>query len=97
MPSLDRWLLKIFDPGNVERTLNQLVAAQPDTDIDAIADDKILAEYDRKLARYGAPLEARPSIVIKWIHQVQAERAAAETRARLRSAPGQRMSREQIK
>jgi hypothetical protein len=46
------------------------------TDLDTIADDKILSDCDRKLARYRAALEAGtdPTIVADWIRQVRAER-----------------------
>jgi len=99
--ALDRWLLKIFEPEQLESTLDHLVAAQtdPDADAEAIATGRQLAGCDRKLAKYRAALEAGtdPAIVAEWIKQVQAERAAAQTRARRRSADPPRMSREQIR
>jgi len=57
-----------------------------------------LIECDRKLARYRAALEAGsdPAVVGKWVKQVQAERAAVQARAQLRSGRTPRTSREQI-
>jgi site-specific DNA recombinase len=68
-------------------------------DIYAIAANRQLAECDRKLGRYRAALEAGtdPAVVAEWIKQIQAERAAAQTRAQLRSVDRPRMSREQIR
>jgi hypothetical protein len=99
VPALDRWLRRIFEPHNLEQTLDQIVAAQPNTDIDAIAVDQAVADCDRKLSRYRAALEAGtdPAIVTEWIKQVQAEKTAAQAQAGLlRTSRAPRMTREQV-
>jgi len=98
VPALDRWLRRIFEPHNLEQTLDQIVAALPD-DIDTIAVDKAVADCDRKLSRYRAALEAGtdPAIVTEWIKQVQTEKTAAQAQAGLlRTSRAIRMTRQQI-
>jgi hypothetical protein len=86
-----RWRNAGRAPGATRRTTRAVITSAP-TPSHAIL-------RDRKLARYRAALEAGtdPTIVADWIQQVQAERTAVESRAKLRPAPRQRMSREQIK
>jgi hypothetical protein len=98
VPGLDRWLLKIFEPTNLTRTLDELVAAQSDTIPDPTKERATLADYDRKLARYRAALEAGtdPAVVTEWIKQAQAELRAAESLRRLRPTPPPRWSRDQL-
>jgi hypothetical protein len=66
LPSLDRWLLRILDADSIDQTLDQLAAAQPATDLDTIADDKIIDDCDRKVGIVAGhrlePVVARVSV-----------------------------------
>ena len=100
---LDGWLAQVFDPGQLDTTLDALEAAASSTDdagqAKAQAARRRLSECDTRLARYRAALEAGtdPAVVSAWIAEVQAERLAAEVE--LERAAGQRsrrMSRDQL-
>jgi hypothetical protein len=98
VPALDRWLATTFTPARVEDTLDNLVHAQPDTDAETAADNRIIGECDRKLATYRATLDAGgdPRVVSEWIAQTQGEKSLAQARLRQRGAARKRLSREQI-
>jgi len=94
---LDGWLAQVFDPGQLDTTLDALEAAASSTDdagqAKAQAARRRVAECDTRLARYRAALEAGtdPVVVGNWIAEVQAERLAAEVE--LDRATGQRSRR----
>lgn len=100
---LDGWLVQVFDPDQLDTTLDALEAAASSTDdagqAKAQAAGRRVAECDTRLTRYRAALEAGtdPAVVSAWIAEVQAERLAAEVE--LERATGQqnrRMSRDQL-
>ncbi|MEV4893541.1 recombinase family protein, partial [Nonomuraea sp. NPDC055795] len=87
-PKLDRWLVRLFSPSNIERTLDHLVDAQKATaspqvhEHDAIK--RQMAECDRKLARHRAALEAGadPALVASWMKEEQSRKTELEHRLR---------------
>jgi len=100
---LDGWLAQVFDPANIDETLESLQAAsESNTDADVVkagAARKRLAECDTRLARYPAALDSGTdrAVVSAWIAEVQAERLAAEVE--LDRATGHnhgRLSRDQL-
>jgi site-specific DNA recombinase len=93
----------VFDPDNIDETLDALHAASaPGDDAEVAKTDaarKRLADCDKRLARYRAALDsgADPAVVTAWIAEVQAERLAAKVE--LDRAAGHnhgRLSREQL-
>jgi site-specific DNA recombinase len=86
VPALDRWLARLFDPERIDQTIAALAATQRPAPLDeqAAAARREIAEAERKLARHRAALEAGadPAVVAGWIAEVQAAKAAAETRLR---------------
>ena len=79
-----------------------LEEAQPAGEIRAQAIQRNIAEYDRKLSRHRAALEAGadPKLVATWSREVQAQRAAAEAKlAQIETPHGKprRMTREEIR
>ena len=100
---LDGWLAQVFDPGQLDSTLDALEAAASSTGNAGQAKGRAarrrLTECDARLARYRAALEAGtdPAVVSTWIAEVQAERLAAEVE--LERSTGQRsrrMTRDQL-
>jgi site-specific DNA recombinase len=93
LPSLDRWLARLFDDQHLDGTCQTLAAAtEPDTASTAAAEaaQRILRDCDQRLARYRAALDAGadPELVTTWIAETQAERVSAEQAyAAARSAP----------
>ncbi len=80
---LDDWLLRCFDPANIDETLDALDAAQrhdPPQDARVEGARRTLASCDAQLAKYRAALEAGadPKVVTTWIAEVQGKRMAAE-------------------
>jgi site-specific DNA recombinase len=81
---LDVWLAQVFNPENIDETLDGLKQASASTDeaqttnVDAAR--KRLAACDQRLAKYRAALDAGadPSVVTTWIAEVQSERLAVE-------------------
>ncbi|GAA1139155.1 hypothetical protein [Streptomyces javensis] len=55
---LDAWLADAFAPQRIEHSLTVMEEAQTDTDARVGAARRDLEEYDRKLARHRAALEA---------------------------------------
>jgi DNA invertase Pin-like site-specific DNA recombinase len=84
VPALDRWLGRLFDPESIDQTIAALAATQRPAprDEQGAAARREIAEADRKLARHRAALEAGadPAVIARWIAEVQASKAAAETR-----------------
>lgn len=79
---IDTWLAGVFDADRIEHSLTSLEKSQPvHLGAQAQADPATsLEEYDRKLARHRAALEAGadPVLVTEWIQEVQRERQLAE-------------------
>ena len=100
---LNGWLAQVFDPGQLDTTLDALEAAPSSTDdagqAKAQAAERRVAECDTRLARYRAALEAGtdPAAVSAWIAEVQAERLAAEIElGRATGQQSRRLSRDQL-
>ncbi len=98
--SLDGWLAQVFDPENIDETLDALHATKGD-DAEVAKTDaarKRLTDCDKRLARYRAALDSGVGpVVTTWIAEVQAERLSAEVE--LDRATGHnhgRLSREQL-
>ncbi len=98
IPSLDRWLAKIFQPGQIEDTITTLTDAQPEDHPENPAELRTIADCDRKLAAYRATLDAGgdPAIISEWIAQTQTEKKLAESKLRQRDSKTKRLTREQI-
>ncbi len=83
---LDTWLASAFAPQRLEHTITTLADAQPVAHPPAtgIPAQAIITEFDAKLERYRAALDAGadPTVVTAWITQTQADRARARARAR---------------
>jgi site-specific DNA recombinase len=82
VPELDRWLLRLFDPDNLDQTCEALaVADQTDTaKLAAVeAARRQVEDCDSRLAKYRAALDAgvEPAVVGRWIAEVRAERERA--------------------
>jgi len=82
-PTLDAWLLSVFDPKNLDAAVEALTAAQSIDDASAAraeAARKALTDCDARLVKYRSALEAGadPAVVTGWIAEVQADRLAAE-------------------
>jgi hypothetical protein len=82
-PTLDGWLLRHFDPENVDATIAAMVAAQAPDDAAAARTEaarRKIVDCDSRLDKYRAALEAGadPVVVGGWIAEVQAERLQAE-------------------
>jgi site-specific DNA recombinase len=98
---IDSWLADVFDPDHIEHSLTMLEGAQIDNTPTIDFTRRSLAEYDRKLTRYRAALEAGtdPGLVAGWTQQVQRERQAAAAQLAALEAEKlvhHRMSREEI-
>ena len=96
---LDGWLAQVFDPGQLDTTLDALEAAADSTDDTDQAKRRRVAKCDTRLARYRATLEAGtdPAVVSAWIAEVQAERLVAEVDlGRATVQRSRRMSRDQL-
>jgi hypothetical protein len=83
LPSLDEWLLSVFDPKNLAVAVAALSAAQsPDDTATARAEAarRAVKDCDGRLAKYRSALEAGadPVVVAGWMSEVQADRLAAE-------------------
>ena len=87
LPAIDTWLAVIFAPHRLTQTIAELEAAQaasatPEPAAPARDIRATLADYDARLARYQATLDAGgdPQTIAEWTRQVKAERAAALAR-----------------
>ena len=84
MPSLDRWICRLFHPDALPRTVRDLEQAQ-DADLISAAVEQArreIADCDAKLRQHRAALEAGadPKIITGWMAETQARRNAAESR-----------------
>ncbi|MGO8873381.1 MAG: recombinase family protein [Acidimicrobiales bacterium] len=82
-PARDGWLLKHFDPENIDATIAAMVAAQAPDDAAAAraeAARRRILDCDDRLAKYRAALDkgADPEVVAGWMAEVGAERLAAQ-------------------
>src|SRR5271166_6641170 len=86
LPAIDSWLLVIFAPHQLTRTIRELAAQAPAAAPEATATSEdtraIIDDCDARLTRYQAALDAGadPQTVAEWTRQVKAERAAALAR-----------------
>jgi site-specific DNA recombinase len=93
LPRIDAWLGRLTDPDHLEATCQAIAAAsdQPATrSSERAAARQVVADCERRLARYRAALEAGtdPTVVGQWIAEVTATRQATETSLRqLDAAP----------
>jgi hypothetical protein len=83
LPRIDAWLGRLTDPDHLEATCCAIAAAsdqQVAGSADRAAARQLLADCDRRLARYRAALEAGtdPTVVGQWIAEVTTARQAAE-------------------
>ncbi len=102
LPAVDGWLLHIFAPHRLERTVRELAAAQsrPPATAPAPPDDSaaVIADCDAKLARYQATLDAGgdPVTIAAWTREVTAQRAAALARQARPQASGTPLTEQSI-
>ncbi len=99
---VDAWLAVAFSPARITSSLEMLKRAQPDTVPAMDTARRSLAEYDRKLARHRAALEAGadPALVAGWTREVQREREIVANQiaaATARAAVTRRMDSAEIK
>lgn len=103
LPHLDGWITALFDPANLDHTLEALVGASEDdsTTVKELREaDRTLADCQRKLAHYRAALDAGsdPATVTAWINQTTAEQAVAQAkRAQLRAARPMTVTTDQLR
>lgn len=101
LPPLDEWLMLAFAPHRLTASIEAMYDAQPaeDTDSARAPARGVVAECDRKIARYREALDAGadPVLVTGWIAEVQARRAEAEAQLSQAAHATRRMSREQIR
>ncbi|WLS43305.1 hypothetical protein Q3V37_17995 [Micromonospora profundi] len=100
LEQLDPWLARAFSPSQLTATVHAMAEAQhDDADQQAIkAERETLATCATRLDRYRAALDsgADPTVVSRWIADVQAEQVTAE--AKLRRLTGrQTMSTDEIR
>jgi site-specific DNA recombinase len=86
-PTLDGWLLRHFDPENVDATIAAMVAAQAPDDAAAARTEaarRKIVDCDSRLDKYRAALEAGadPVVVGGWIAEVQGRAPAGRARNR---------------
>jgi hypothetical protein len=83
MVKLDAWLAQLFDPENLEVTIEAMAAsggADEYLEVKAEAARRKLADCNGRLAKYRSALDsgADPVIVSGWMAEVQGERLRAE-------------------
>ena len=84
LPQIDAWLGQLTDPDHLQATCQAIASASDQhatRSAERAAARQLLADCDRRLARYRAALEAGtdPTVVGQWIAEVTATRQAAET------------------
>jgi hypothetical protein len=103
LPHLDGWIAALFDPANLDHTLEALVGAAEDDSaiIKELREiDRALADCQRKLTHYRAALDAGsdPATVTAWINQTTAEQAVTQAkRAQLRAARPMTVTKDQLR
>ena len=83
LPRIDAWLGRLTNPEYLEATCQAIAAASDERatrSAERAAARQLLADCDRRLARYRAALEAGtdPAVVGQWITEVTTARQAAE-------------------
>ena len=86
---INRWLGELFDPDNLDRTVEALVASQGG-DPGRATLEQSLKDADTRLRRFQAAIAAGvdPDAVVDAINSAQALRTAARQALESRSAPG---------
>lgn len=84
LPRIDAWLTRLTDPDHLQATCQAIASASDQhatRSAERVTARQLLADCDRRLARYRAALEAGtdPTVVGQWIADVTANRQAAET------------------
>jgi site-specific DNA recombinase len=102
LPRIDAWLGRLSDPDHLEATCQALAAASDQhatRGAKRAAARQLLADCDRRLARYRAALEAGtdPAVVGQWIAEVTATRQAAEANLHQLDAAPEPLSPEAIR
>ena len=81
-PALDGWLLRHFDPENIDATIAAMAAAQAPDDAAAARSEaarRKIADCDNRLVNYRAPSKAGPIRRRRRLDpEVEAERLAAD-------------------
>jgi site-specific DNA recombinase len=83
LPRIDAWLTRLTDSDHLQATCQAIVSASDQhaaRSAERAAARQLLADCDRRLARYRAAVEAGtdPAVVGQWIAEVTATRQAAE-------------------
>ena len=91
VPALDEWIASVFDPANLEATVEALDAAQGPADQDVARAEvavRKLTDCDERLGKYRAALDAGAdaTVVAGWMAEVQGEKLKAEQEL-IRSKP----------
>jgi site-specific DNA recombinase len=102
LPRIDAWLGRLSDADHLEATCQALAAGsdqQATRSAEQTAARQLLADCDRRLARYRAALEADvdPAVVGQWIAEVTATRQAAEAKLHQLDAAPEPLSPEAIR
>ncbi len=102
LPSLDAWLLSMFDPNNLDGAVAALAAAQEPDDAAAAraeAARRGVKDCDTRLAKYRSALEAGadPAVVASWIKEVEADRLHAERELASTASVAQPLSEAEIR
>jgi site-specific DNA recombinase len=101
VPRLDEWLAQLFEPDQLDETLEMLLASAQGLSAaeEAIitAARRTLADCDAKLERYRAALEAGtdPAVVSRWIREVTQLREQARREVR-HGAAARRSSKDEL-
>jgi len=100
-PALDGWLLRHFDPENIDATIAAMTAAQAPDDASIARMDaarRKIADCESRLAKYRAALEAgaEPRVISQWTKEVEAERLAAQ-RDLGETAPSQPLTDQEVR
>ena len=79
---LDKWLLRLFDPANLDSTCEALAEGHQFEDSQVAAAEaahRQIADCDDRLAKYRAALDAGadPAVVAGWIAEVRRDRQRA--------------------
>jgi hypothetical protein len=101
LPALDDWLAGLFTDEHIDSTCASLAASlgpDPEHEAQEFAVRRKIKECDTKLAQYRKTLEAGgdPSVISRWIDEVQLERKASELQLR-RQRGDNRMTGEEIR
>jgi len=100
LPSLDRWLARALAPDRIEHTIATMTDAQDQPGHNPATERAraVIADCDRKLARYRATLDAGgdPTTVSAWITETTAERLRAHAELEAVASTTSTVSAEQV-